>query len=145
MVRSNMSISLSKQFSNQIGIGVEMNSNKYLVLEFPCCSFWYNLATIQGDCLASRDFFTEKQPPSCSFNTRNLHFKSWQAGADLYFRGWPINGVKTTCSRGKTMCTGSEKRTGGRISRIVSNRNLKFSSISNSKFHQNQNTTESYE
>jgi hypothetical protein len=41
-----------------------------------------------------------------------------------YFRGWPSNGLRKTFRRGRTTCTGSENRTGGRRSRMLANSNL---------------------
>ena len=87
MVGANVTISLSKRFWNQFDIGVEIDSYIYLFLQFPRCSFRYYLSTVEGDCLAGMDFFTEKKPQSCSSNTRYLHFKSWQsAGACILSR-----------------------------------------------------------
>jgi hypothetical protein len=41
-----------------------------------------------------------------------------------YFLGWPGKGYKTKSWRGKTTCTGSEKRIGGRPLRQVAIQNL---------------------
>ena len=116
-----------KKIWNQFDIGLNIDMRIYLVFEVPRRSFRYYFATIQGDRLASIDFFTEKKTESSSWNLRCLHFKPWQSARAGIFSRLARKWLQKDISARQTTCTGSKRRTGGRLWRMVDLSDLLFS------------------
>jgi hypothetical protein len=94
--------SIDTFFWRRFAVASEMIFRRYFDIAWPARTF--SRRNNPNPALSIPDFLTS------SPGNRN--------GA-AYFRGWPSKGCKTTPWQGKTMCTGSQKRTGGRPFRQV--------------------------
>ena len=120
MVGSNMS-----RFPFQKDFGINSISGLKLTCEYTC---FLRFLAVASDTILRRyrvidwpaQTFSRRKRPNPAPGTCDVFTSSpGNRRGREYFRGWPANGFRKTFRRGKTTCTGSKKRTGGRLWRMV--------------------------